>query len=67
MDNIKYFLDFGNDYDTCYLETCDEHDLIYTGKISDIMKKENNTDWQDALDKFFERELNIKPNEWEVG
>ena len=28
---------------------------------------ESGDDWQDALDRFFEKELNIQRNEWEIG
>lgn len=63
---MKYFLDFDStDFDLFRLKTCEDHDVVYTGRLTEIV--ENGDDWQDALDRFFEKELNIQRNEWEIG
>lgn len=62
----KYFLNFDPfDSDIFYLMTCDSHDVIFTGSISEIIGITDDP-W-DVLDKYFEKELNIKSEEWTVG
>lgn len=63
----KYFLDFDPfDLDQFCLKTVEEHDVVYSGHISDIIE-EDEPDWTGAFDAFFEKELGIKSEEWEVG
>lgn len=65
----RYWLDMGSEM-TLYRKPVDEDGMdeeIWTGKMEDAGTYEGDPDWQDKLDDFFEAELNIKPNEWEVG
>lgn len=58
-----YYLDF-DDQDAFTLNTVD-HDEVYAGRLSDIVK--DGDEWQDALDRFFEKELGIAPADWVIG
>lgn len=63
---MKYFLDFNAmDQDKFELKTIEEHDTVCEGRLSQIEGAD--ADWQDALDRYFETQYNIKPTEWEVG
>lgn len=63
---IKYFLNFSPYNDGSFtLETIEEHDTVFEGNLEEIAR--STTDWQNALDVFFEEHLNIHPNEWEIG
>ena len=63
---MRYYLDFDPfDFDKFTLKTCDEHDNVYEGRLSEIAS--DGDDWQDALDKHFEQYLSIKPEDWVVG
>lgn len=60
-----YYLDFDTiDQDAFTLNTVD-HDEVYAGRLSDIVK--DGDEWQDALDRFFEKELGIAPADWVIG
>lgn len=61
----KYFVDL---YDDSFevLDT-ENHDTIYTGSLSGIGIEENDPDYTNKLDNFIESELNIRPDEWEIG
>lgn len=62
----KYYLDFDPfDSDEFCLITCDEHDVVFTGSVSEIIGDADDP-WE-VLDNYFEKELNIKSEEWEVG
>lgn len=63
----KYYLDFDPfNEDVFVLLTCNNHDVIFTGNISEIIGTDTDDPW-DVLDKYFEKELNIKSEEWTVG
>lgn len=63
---VKYFVDFPTGRPGWIeLKTVDDHNIVWEGRESAIPGYEDN--WQDALDKFFEANLNITPDEWEVG
>jgi len=65
-NTVRYFLDFDPfDQDAFCLMTTDGHDTVCEGRLSEIM--EQGDDWQDALDRHFEKTLGILPNEWEIG
>lgn len=65
-NTVRYFLDFDPfDQDAFCLMTTDGHDTVFEGRLSEIV--EPGDDWQDALDRHFEKELGILPNEWEIG
>lgn len=65
-NTIRYFLDFDPfDQDSFCLMTTDGHDTVYEGRLSEIVKPGD--DWQDALDRHFEKTLGILPGEWEIG
>ena len=62
----RYWLDIGREL-TLYKKTCDEDREVWIGKFEDAGTYEGDPDWQGKLDDFFEKELGIKSNEWEVG
>ena len=62
---MKYFVDlYGDNFDVNEIES---RNTIYTGSLSGIGIEENDPDYTNKLDDFLEAELNIRPDEWEIG
>lgn len=63
----KYFLDFDPfDTDIFVLKTCDDHDIVYTGRFSEVTG-DNPPDPWNVLDDLFMEKLGIEPTDWEIG
>lgn len=66
INPVKYFLDFDPfDFDKFTLYTCSDHNEVYAGRLSEIVK--DGEDWQSALDAYFAYDLDISPKEWVIG
>ena len=61
---IKYFLE-DNGADVWTLRDKETREEIITVHDPEISGYDN--DWQDALDRFFEENYGITPDEWEIG
>lgn len=63
----KYFLEFSyrNDCELFALLTVDGHDEVVVGHLRDVLSGDE--DWQADMDRYFEENYGIKPEEWEVG
>lgn len=65
-EEVKYWLDFDPfNGDHFILKTRDGNDMVYSGLLSEVTTDADS--WQDDLDRLFERELGIMPDEWEIG
>jgi hypothetical protein len=64
-DGVPYWFD--PDGITLYKKTFDGNEEIWSGTYEDAGTFEGDPDWQEKLDSFFEKELGIKADEWEVG
>lgn len=62
---IPYWFD--PDGITLYKKTFDGNEEIWSGSYEAAGTFEGDPDWQEKLDSFFEKELGIKADEWEVG
>ena len=62
---IPYWFD--PDGITLYKKTFDGNEEIWSGSCEAAGTFEGDPDWQEKLDSFFEKELGIKADEWEVG
>lgn len=64
---MKCFLDFDPfDNDTFCMKTCEEHDVVYEGRLSEVLP-EGCDDPSAVLDELFEKEPGIKSGDWVVG
>lgn len=64
MSKPRYFFN----PDDGHLYTVKDHEPVWTGNLSEAGIESDEDDmWQSKLDDFFQRELNIGPNEWEIG
>lgn len=63
----KYFLDLkSNNRATLY--TIEGRDEVWSGQLEEAgVEGNNDSDYTNKLDDFFQKELNIAPNEWGVG
>lgn len=63
----EYFLDI--EYDNrATLYTSEEYKVVWSGQLEEAgIEGDNDPDYTNKLDDFFQRELNISPNEWEIG
>lgn len=81
-ETVKYWLDLYdpalNGYYDFSLCSIGDNDVIYEGRKSDVLESlgiseeemgehEDDSFFIDKLDEFFEKELGIQPEEWEVG
>ena len=62
-----YFLEFSyrNDCELFALLTVDGHDEVVVGRLREVLSGDE--DWQADMDRYFEENYGIKPEEWEVG
>lgn len=67
MHEVKYFLDLELD-NRATLYTIAEREEVWSGRLEEAgIEGDNDPDYTNKLDDFFQRELNISPNEWEIG
>lgn len=67
MSKTKYFLDFeSNGRATLY--TSEEYKVVWSGQLAEAgIVSDPDPDYTNKLDDFFQKELGINPNEWEIG
>lgn len=64
MSKPRYFFN----PDDGHLYRVSDHEPVWTGDLSEAGIESDEDDmWQSKLDDFFQRGLNISPDEWEVG
>lgn len=67
MSKAKYFLDLeANGKATLY--TIEEHEEVWSEQLAEAgIVSDPDPDYTNKLDDFFQKELGINPDEWEVG
>jgi len=64
---VKYYLDVSVG-DAFIMNNVDDPEApAICGCMSDIGIEENDPDWSEKLDRYFESNFNILPDEWEMG
>lgn len=64
---MKYYLDLmeNSNFDLVAIE---DSEIIYSGNLAEAgITEEEDGQWTNKLDDFFQKELGITPDEWEVG
>lgn len=64
---VKYYLDLeANNRATLY--TVEDRDEVWSGSLSAAgIESDQDDQYTNKLDAFFEKELGISPDEWEIG
>lgn len=67
MHEVKYFLDLELS-NRAALYTIAEYDEVWSGQLEEAgIEGDNDPDYTNKLDDFFQKELGINPDEWEIG